>query len=152
MSTILVPSRRGFLGLLAAAAVAPAIIRTPGLLMPIKPSLVPARVTILTPAMIAKEFARQLWNNGSRSITDPVLKADLIQSHVDMIDAPTSENIRIAASIMSSRAKTIALAPMLPVGALAAAYETYEGVSVRYLADYNVREDMIVHRFDVLHT
>lgn len=33
-------NRRGFLGGLIAAAVAPAIIRTPGLIMPIKPSLV----------------------------------------------------------------------------------------------------------------
>ena len=33
-------SRRGFLGSIIAAACAPAIIRTPGLLMPIKPVLV----------------------------------------------------------------------------------------------------------------
>lgn len=35
-------ARRNFLGFLAGALAAPAIIRTPGLLMPIKPSLVPA--------------------------------------------------------------------------------------------------------------
>lgn len=32
-------SRRGFLGAILAAAVAPAIIRTPGLIMPVKPIL-----------------------------------------------------------------------------------------------------------------
>lgn len=37
-------NRRGFLGGLLAAAVAPAIIRTPGLIMPIKPALVPVPV------------------------------------------------------------------------------------------------------------
>jgi hypothetical protein len=35
-------SRRSLIGGIIAAAVAPAIIRTPGLIMPIKPALVPA--------------------------------------------------------------------------------------------------------------
>lgn len=40
-------NRRGFLGGLLAAAVAPAIIRTPGLIMPIKPALVPVRCSMM---------------------------------------------------------------------------------------------------------
>ena len=39
--------RRGFLGALAAGIFAPAIIKTPGLLMPIKPSLVPAKDVLI---------------------------------------------------------------------------------------------------------
>lgn len=64
-------SRRGFLGSIIAAAVAPAIIRTPGLIMPIKPGLVMARhaleVTPLVAGIIPAgstmliEYAAPVW-------------------------------------------------------------------------------------------
>lgn len=68
-------SRRGFLAGLIAAAVAPAIIRTPGLIMPIKPALTTGPYVIDTTAgPITMQFP-------TPELTEETLRLTLVSIH-----------------------------------------------------------------------
>ncbi len=70
---MIIPSRRGFLGGLLAVIAAPAIIR-PGILMPIKPSLVPAPQIIAGPLFVGGQYEVL---GISQSFRDGVVLCDL---------------------------------------------------------------------------
>ncbi len=163
MAKLFAPSRRKFLTLTTAFVCAPAIVRASSL-MPINSRLLiptPQVSVTLTPQMIANEMARQMVLHGA--IAAPTGAVWSGQKCVDLcignhektipIDNFIDRYLRPAASaLVSSGARVInQRAPILPVGVTNGAIGKYGDVSVRYLEHYNIFEDRLTQRFDVLH-
>ncbi len=94
-------SRRGFLAGIIAACAAPAIIKTAGLIMPIKPALVPGNDAVL--ALMTRKikemelaayqnFSRELFGNGTQP--DIAFAGDTFMRALnDQVDYPNPKNV-----------------------------------------------------------
>ncbi len=163
MNSVLVPSRRRFLGLLGGLALAPAIIRA-GVLMPINPALGAETFGpggILTADMLAREMARQLRLAGSAPISRLLPAFGTSQSHVDFVhntaeltwslERYAAKYLRPAAYMMARAAPRTGAAPPLPFGVAFSAIGESRGVEVRFLRAYDINSDLYVTRADVSH-
>lgn len=169
-------SRRGFLGFLLAA---PAIV-TAAHIMPVKmlssisenefiPELFEPTSSLLTPSIIAREFARivarNLTNKGTIVQRKGIFKPSLLQQkHVDFqfssaertlpLDQFCARIIEPAANVMagaiSYNAKAVRMYPLdLPSEIMEAAREQVNNVEVRLVSDYFIGTDSIIFRFDI---
>lgn len=178
--TLPTASRRGFLGFLLAA---PAIV-TAANIMPVKvlPSVLqgeflpellePATVSegLLTPSIIAREFARivaqNLQRKGTRVEESSIFASVGVvqQKHVDFryfsqdrklsLDDFRTRLIEPAATTMAdsiaSDAAVIRTRKMdLPLDIFEAARESVNGVESRFVSDYNITVDEMISRFDI---
>lgn len=178
--TLPTASRRGFLGFLLAA---PAIV-TAANVMPVKmlPSVLqgeflpelldPAAVSegLLTPSIIAREFARivaqNLQRKGTRVQESSIFASVGVvqQKHVDFqyssrdralsLDDFRTRLIEPAADKMAEAitrdAAVIRTQRLnLPLGIFEAARESVNGVESRFVSDYDIAVDEMISRFDI---
>lgn len=160
-------NRRGFLGGLIAAIAAPAVITTPGLLMPVSTLAFPTYGPgngMLTPEMIAAEFNRKM-----RSRVPSGFASTVVQSHVD-VHFP-SQDMLLSLEEFSDRyiaPSVAALTQTIGAGRLAlghtighlqnakfayfSAVHSAAGVSTRAVRAYDIWTDSMPMRMDVLHS
>lgn len=141
---------------LAGLFLAPAIIRTPGLLMPIKPSLVAPLGLYITAAMIAQEFAQEMYRAGSRRAIMP----HFTQKHVDLLLSSSDrrlpmkefveKHLRPAAMALSAQARGVGGPLDLPKGIDEGALAVAGGFGVRFVSFYDPETDSKICRFDVI--
>ncbi len=153
MEQLLVPTRRRFLVGAAALFCAPAIIRT-GSLMPIKPPAL-ARV-FLSAQAIADEVAHQMYLQGAAPKQFGMVFSSM-QHNVDvaheLLKAEKIEtSLRHIGKMLANVAGPLSPAPPLPFAVLQSAIGNYCGVQVRYLSDYDLARDELLHRFDISHS
>jgi hypothetical protein len=116
-------SRRSFAAGLFAALAAPAIIRTPGLLMPVKPVLIPP------PAFVREPF------------TDPIRPPIGSLAEREWVQGLRTAEAPIAASITAARVRT----PVL------AAFEEKEAATAAYLrAVTDLHKEIRYQRYSIL--
>lgn len=150
-------SRRGMLGILG-AGVGAAIIR-PGILMPIKPSLVlPAQGPYITAEMIATAFAQELYKYGARRAVIIQPKQTYVNLSIPQADRTLpleqfiERHIRPAACSMQASVRGVGSPLELPKGVMEAAQGLAGGFGVRYVQDYDIRTDSLLSRFDILNS
>ena len=152
-------NRRGFLrGLLAA----PVVITTPGLLMPVvapRP-LIWGPNKILTHEMIGQETARLLARSCSGALIAPQNQASVdLQFSAQDLTLPLQEfSEKYCAPAAAVLQKAIGpgrialnVSPPLPKGIDLAATGNHKGTEVRFVSDYDIWNDIMRHRFDVLY-
>lgn len=154
-------TRRGLIGIFAAAC-APALIRTPGLLMPIRNIETFGPSGLLTPKMIANEMARQLTLRGVGPISGTLAVDGATQSLVSFVDNPldlaksleqyVEAYLRPAAAGLARVVGKTGQAPLEPSGVEDTAIGECCGVAVRYVRAYDINEDSMRSRFDVMHS
>lgn len=157
-------NRRGFLGGLLAAIAAPAVITTPGLLMPVSTLALPTYGPgggLLTPEMISAEFNRQMRSQVASGFTNSSK-----QSFVEICF--TSQELTLSLEEYSDRYLRPAAAQLkktigrgrLALGATLSpangvdfqGLHTVSGVSTRMVRTYDIWNDRYPMRLDVLHS
>jgi hypothetical protein len=160
-------NRRGLLGGLLATLAAPAIIRTPGLLMPVSTLALPVYGPsgVLTLAMIAREFNRRLQcrvpsevNRGRKqtAVSFDVSRFDLQLSLGEFSErflVPAAENV---AKCVGDGALAIGEMRMIPWGYYIDGPklrpDEHRGVIVNAISGYSVGLDRQQVRLDVMHS
>lgn len=153
---LLKPTRRGFLGGLAAVALAPAIIR-PGLLMRINPVLAIAPLGVyITAQMIATAMVQELYKCGSRRAIMLTPKQSCVtleipaQSRTLSMDHFIAQHVRPAAMKLAASCPKIGGPLEVPRGVHEAAVAVSGGFGVRYIQDYDIYNDRMLSRFDII--
>ncbi len=156
MPELILPTRRGFLVGLLATGLAPAIVRAESL-MPIKVFETYGPNGLLTPEMITREALRLLRQRVS-PISHLLTVRGSSQSHVDFTaDLPdmamsletfSERRLKPVICALASHVNLVGAPPMLPQ-AVAGAVAEHGGMGVRYMSDYFIGTDQMIHRFDV---
>lgn len=160
-------NRRGFLGGLIAAIVAPAVITTPGLLMPISTLALPTYGPdgVLTPAMIAAEFNRRLQNqvpltiipgtewHEQANVDMNVSRQDLRLSLEDFTDRYLAPAAQVMANHINHRGGALSVGRIIGMPyACLAAIDDRNGVCARMVYAHDIFSDRMMMRLDVLHS
>lgn len=158
-------NRRGFLGGLLALA-APAVITTPGLLMPVSTFALPTygRGGILTPDMIGREFSRILQGMVTRKVIPgtedhkqtgvsfPLNSHDLTLSMEDFAKRHLLPAAAMACENVGDGSLSIGRIMEMPEHLITGAMVERNGVFARAVIAYDIFEDTTKMRLDVLHT
>ena len=164
-------NRRGFLGGLLAVIAAPAVITTPGLLMPVSTLALPTYGPggMLTPEMIAADFNRRLrselpvkfapiskvsgmplYKQSGVNFEMPVQHLTLsLEEFGERYLAPAVGAIRL--TVGNGRLAQGAQFVLMPNVDFQAIHDA-GGVSSRILRNYNLWDDRVETRLDVLHS
>lgn len=168
MTSLLLPSRRGFLGVLAGALAAPLVVRAESI-MPVR-WVDMASKGPLTAAQIVREANRVLREVMATRDIGPMSKLLTLsapkQSGVDMMYVPGERDLpmslysdsyirpamKLLVSTLGVGVKIAGDGLAIPPGVREAAHCSDGNIQVRLVQDYHIGADAFVQRFDIRHT